>query len=175
MPDDIAKKYSKLKVGTQAQSRFTKAMQLFHPVTGEGEVSGEYSTTYSGYPKEDIYYPQNISYGELNRAIHHEDIHAALRGLDPLLMKIMGNMPRSFGESFWGFYPQNSLARAKAEAQRSGSTDLEMPAYLGAWNPQQMPVDEELRQRYLSHLMQSLPSDRAALVQRIMQSAASIK
>jgi hypothetical protein len=185
--DKLIEKAAKIILGTQAQSRFTKTPitisdygKLFKGFDTEGTYAGNelnqpstgkytYATpTSPGQINIRSSYVDNPNYQDIQSTIHHEDIHALL---DKAGYKYPVLPETQLGPYEFGMHddPITKATLAFIKGHRAGNIYQELPAYAGAYNPQELPeFTEGDRQRYLSRLYQTLQPDTANMLNRII-------
>lgn len=171
-------------LGTEAMSRFTKAPIIFRNV-GKEQLERPASINYlmtKLFGPPDFTQPStggyNFGTGDINVSsyqkvptwqdvmgtVHHEDIHS-------LLGKAGYTYPELTSYPTRGYNPITKAANAFNIGSRGGDVQRELPAYVGAYNPNQLPgFTEEDRQAYLDRLYPTLKPDVAQTLMRIIQS-----
>lgn len=189
--DKLIEKAAKILLGTEAMSRLTKTpihiddlsghvKSLVNALSGIGITSHiEGDTESTNQPSTGRYYPSGIlvrnynaipDYSDVAKTIHHEDIHALLEK-SGYKYPSLTNTPDAFLNFLTGD-PAAKATEALINANRVGNLQtIEPPAYVGAYDPSQMPgFTEADRQAYLKRLMPTLQPNTANLLQRIIQS-----
>lgn len=157
---------------TIAASRFTKTpIQITRK---KGDTEGTFDPMQGPLGQIYLNLGDNTNWDDFSNVMHHEDIHAALNhggqygpgmSYDPTIADIF-----SFRETD----PIKATLKAFGLGQRVGNPAQELPAYVGAYNPQQMPgLSEAMRQKYIGLLMQNLNSQNQNMYQRIIQNYAA--
>lgn len=179
-PESIWDKAARLSRGAEAQSRFTRTpmiirnpeislQEMFNSLKAQDlirnrnipvvpkfmESEGEY---HPGNRSIDIgLHGLNPSYQDLQRTIHHEDIHA--------LLEKAGLYNPVIGDSD----VRSKAFQSLGLANRAGDYIKESPAYVGAYDPSQMPqFTPEDRQNWISQFIKTLPDETANLYKRII-------
>jgi len=97
------------------------------------------------------------NYGDLMNTIHHEDIHSALSRVPTQRFKdILSGSP--------------GLDEGWRNSGRAGTEALELPAYLGAYDPEKIKIAPDARQRYINYMISQLPEREAGTFERILKS-----
>ena len=190
MPEEsVWDKAARAILETQAQSRFTrspitiknpslKIAALAKALEADGIGVGTPTIDNSGEPPTGAYYPSgkievtahgpNPSYAELQNVIHHEDIHALLEkaGIDS------SKVPSTpWYQNLVYLNPIDKAIHSFYAGKRAGSLTDELPAYVGAFDPKQMPeFTEGDRQRFLTQFKTILPDKVAQTFQRLLNS-----
>lgn len=159
----------------QIRRNMADSMKRFNAMGIKAYIEGEDKNPYKG-PAEGSYKPEGIqvtsyrdypSYSDVAGVVSHEDIHALLEKAGYKYPDI--TKPQSFWQSMAGYSPQSLAERAMQEGMRAGNPRVEVPAYVGAYNPKQLPgFSEEDRQRYLTGLYQNMTPQLAVQLKRII-------
>lgn len=174
-------------MSTEAMSRFTKtpikiknfdklAMNIAKLTGGkvqrpisEHEAEGSFSPTDNLIRIQ--LYGQNPSYKDLSNAIHHEDIHALLKDQPT---PIPSDSDYSSISNFLGAMfnqPYINVRDAFLRGKRAGNLDQELPAYVGAYNSEQLPsLTPEQASQYVRLIMKNMKPEIASKYQRIVNS-----
>jgi len=141
--------------------------------TPDNPSSGEYDPS-----KHQIFvnlHGQHPTYSDMQTTLHHEDIHAALaqylganKAPTPNIIDTssFGNMLKSL----WSM-PSVNAVDAFYRGHRAGDPALEVPAYMGAYKPGELPgMTPKDREMYLHGLYATLPDGLTRLLKRIVAS-----
>ncbi len=177
---------------TTAQSRFTRtpirinntdqtvasllnSLKEFNPTINQTPSEGASTGTYtpSNQNIDVSLYGNNPSYKDFAGTLHHEDIHALLDKSGNTAPKVdITNAPilDQLKELFYYRTPEQAT-QAFNKGNRSGDIKEELPAYVGAYKPNELPgMDEAARQRYLNLLRNNLPENGRQSLTRIINS-----
>ncbi len=165
-----------------AESRFTQTPISIGPppdTINRESVTGVYNRPWTGtgpqQPTIQIYQPaqaagqpaQPASWEDINRAIHHEDIHAAIGGNRGTLYPPLVNP---------GTGDRSSVMAAWEQSNRIGDPLRELPAYMGAYKPGDLQgVTPEMASAWISKYADQLKPEMKEKLMRIASSGQSIQ
>lgn len=156
--------------GTIANSRFTGTPIMIAPTSTDTEATGRYQ-----YPPRNQIIIRTAKdwpdFGEFNRVLHHEDIHALFKqaGLNnPSINYDFNNIVKNIKDAKL----RKSIfttVRDFIESDRQGMPDIELPAYTGSFEQGKIPgLTAERAQDYSGAVKRVLPQPTADIYQRIV-------
>lgn len=162
-----------------AMSRFTRDPVTITPremtspddqAQADPVIGATYGTAGQGHSTIFVSPDASATYGDLQHVLTHEQIHSLLNR-----MSSGYSIPRAgdnvFSPSNWDIA---HVEHGYAQANRSGGPTDELPAYMGAFSPRDVPgVTQKQADTWNKYFRASLPPDISSLLQRIIQSQQS--
>lgn len=132
-----------------------KEAEKVNPVQGEYYPSAKESELTVNSPTPSL--------EDIHRILFHEDIHAALEKAGYKYPDLRNDWRDLI------YDPVGQATEAFMRANRAGAIPQELPAYVGAYSPKEMPgLSGADRQRYLERLYSTLPPDTLRQLARII-------